>query len=190
MVLHIICKRIIWTLLIYQREEIRTVSDFTHEWFFTTWLNGFIFTLSCSHKKEMGSKKHTADGSSWRSTAPIIKTFMPVDKHLFERWISYIWLLPSSDNQEQCDSSDSIHHHPPPYVTPNYENGHIFLQPILLTRNQPISSLWLGNHVTANKQHIMGGTLSCPETPSPAPAMPPAPLPVSRSWPPLYLVFE
>ena len=31
------------------------------EWFFTTRLNGFIFTLSFSHKKEMGSKKHTAD---------------------------------------------------------------------------------------------------------------------------------
>jgi hypothetical protein len=40
----------------------RTVSDFIQDWFLTTLLNGFIFTRSFSHKKKMGSEKHTAEG--------------------------------------------------------------------------------------------------------------------------------
>jgi hypothetical protein len=39
----------------------RTISNFIQVWFFTTWLNGFIFTLPVSHNKEMGSKKHKED---------------------------------------------------------------------------------------------------------------------------------
>jgi hypothetical protein len=60
-VLHAICEWIIGTILISQREEMRTFSDFIQECFFTTCLNGFIFTLSFSHRKEEGSKKCMAD---------------------------------------------------------------------------------------------------------------------------------
>ncbi len=61
-VLYIICERIIWTVLISQREDMRAVPDFIQEWFFTrSLLNGWIFTLSFSHKKEMGIERHMAD---------------------------------------------------------------------------------------------------------------------------------
>jgi hypothetical protein len=50
--------------LIFQREEMRTFSDFIQEWFFTTSLNGFIFTQSFSHKKKWESKTHGRGDSS------------------------------------------------------------------------------------------------------------------------------
>jgi hypothetical protein len=55
LVLHVICKWMIWTILISQRDEMRTPSNFIQEWFFTRWFNGFIFTLSFSHKKKWRS---------------------------------------------------------------------------------------------------------------------------------------
>ncbi len=61
-----------------KREEMRTISDFIQEWFFTTWWNRFIFTWSFSHKKkwEARNTQQTWLFTTWLNRFFLINHFL------------------------------------------------------------------------------------------------------------------
>jgi hypothetical protein len=62
--------------------SMRTISDFIQEWFFTTWSNGFIFTLSFSQKKKWEAR------NTWQTWLFLIGTGSPRARQAAPRWLN------------------------------------------------------------------------------------------------------